>query len=141
MSKFVRTYKEMARLPSFQDRYAYLKIGGHVGKETFGADRYLNQILYTSSEWRSFRNDVILRDNGCDLGIPDRSIANGDRIIIHHITPISVEDVVNRNPMIFDMNNVVCTSFMTHQAIHYGDETLLASDPIERRPNDTCPWK
>jgi hypothetical protein len=111
-----------------------------VGQSTFGSDRYLNQALYTSPEWKSFRNRIIIRDNGCDLGIEGRDVL-GDRIIIHHINPLTVEDVENRNPVIFDPDNVVCVSHNTHQAIHYGDQSLLQKDPVERTPNDTCPWK
>ena len=135
-----RSYKELARLSTFQERYDYLRLSGIVGQATFGSDRYLNQILYKSHDWRTFRNQVILRDNGCDLGIEGRDIL-GDRIIIHHINPLTVEDVENRNPAIFDLDNVICVSHNTHEAIHYGDESLLPKDPIERRPNDTCPWK
>lgn len=135
-----RSFRELSRLKTFDERFAYLRLGGIVGESTFGSDRYLNQILYKSPEWRSFRNDVIIRDNGCDLAIPGRDIL-GDRIIIHHINPLTVEDVENRNPAIFDLDNVVCVSHNTHEAIHYGDESLLPKDPVERRPNDTCPWK
>lgn len=135
-----RSYRELVRLSTFKERYDYLRLGGIVGQATFGSDRYLNQILYTSPEWRSFREEVILRDNGCDLGVEGRDIL-ADRIIIHHINPLTVEDVEKRSPVIFDLNNVICVSHKTHQAIHYGDESLLPKDPIERKPNDTCPWK
>ena len=135
-----RSYTKLIRLPTFLERFEYLRIGGIVGQKTFGADRYLNQALYTSPMWRSFRNQVIIRDNGCDIGVAGRDIL-ADRIIIHHINPLTVEDVENRNPMIFDMNNVICVSHLTHEAIHYGDQSLLPKDYIERRPYDTCPWK
>lgn len=135
-----RSYKELSRLSTFLERFNYLRLSGIVGEATFGSDRYLNQVLYTSPEWRSFRNQVILRDNGCDLGISGRDIL-GDRIIIHHINPLTVEDVEKRSSVIFDLDNVVCVSHNTHQAIHYGDASLLPKDPIERMPNDTCPWK
>lgn len=135
-----RSYRQLMRLPTFDERYEYLRIGGIVGKSTFGFDRYLNQSLYTSHEWKSFRNQIIIRDNGCDLGIEGRDIL-GDRIIIHHINPLTVEDVEERSPVIFDPDNVICVSHMTHQAIHYGDQSLLPKDPIERKPYDTCPWK
>lgn len=135
-----RSYKQLLRLPTFDERYEYLRLGGIVGKSTFGFDRYLNQSLYTSDEWKSFRNQIIIRDNGCDLGIEGRDIL-GDRIIIHHINPLTVEDVEERSPVIFDPDNVICVSHMTHQAIHYGDQSLLPKDPIERKPYDTCPWK
>lgn len=135
-----RSYHELARLKTFEERYEYLRLSGMVGQSTFGSDRYLNQALYTSPEWKSFRNRIIIRDNGCDLGIEGRDVL-GDRIIIHHINPLTVEDVENRSPVIFDPDNVVCVSHNTHQAIHYGDRSLLQKDPVERTPNDTCPWK
>jgi hypothetical protein len=140
MQQFKRSYKELLRLPTFKERYEYLRLQGKVGKETFGFDRYMNQALYTSSEWKRFRNQIIIRDNGCDLADPDRPI-KGDRIIIHHINPLTIEDLEKRSDLIFDPNNVVCTSYNTHQAIHFSDESLLPLDPIERRPGDTCPWK
>ena len=135
-----RSYRELARLSTFKERYEYLRLGGIVGQATFGSDRYMNQKLYTSPEWKSFRNEVIIRDNGCDLAVSGRDI-RGDRIIIHHINPLTVEDVENRSPAIFDLDNVVCVSSRTHQAIHYGDESLLPNDFKAREPNDTCPWK
>lgn len=134
-----RTYRECMQLPTFQERYRYLQIGGQVGKETFGFDRYLNQMLYRTPEWKRFRRDMIVRDNGCDLGCEGYEIYGN--ILIHHINPITVDDVINRNPCIFDPNNVICTSLNTHNAIHYGDETLLITEPVVRKPNDTCPWK
>ena len=135
----IRTYRECMQLPTFQERYRYLQIGGRVGKETFGFDRYLNQMLYRTPEWKRFRRDMIVRDNGCDLGCEGYEIYGN--ILIHHINPITVDDVINRNPCIFDPNNVICTSLNTHNAIHYGDETLLITEPVVRKPNDTCPWK
>ena len=135
----IRTYRECIQLSTFQERYRYLQIGGLVGKETFGFDRYLNQMLYRTSEWKRFRRDMILRDNGCDLGCEGYEIYGN--VLVHHINPITVEDVINRNPCIFDPNNVICTSLNTHNAIHYGDETLLITEPVVRKPNDTCPWK
>lgn len=140
MQQFQKSYKEMSRLGSFNEKYEYLRLHGKVGADTFGFDRYLNQALYSSQEWKRFRRSVILRDNGCDLGDPGRPIL-GDRIVIHHINPLKIEDLENRSEALFDMNNVVCCSYQTHNAIHYGDKSLLASDPIERRPNDTIPWK
>lgn len=139
MSMNTKFYLECIQLPTFLDRYRYLQIGGFVGKETFGYDRYLNQILYRTAEWKRFRRDMILRDNGCDLGCEGYEIFGN--ILVHHINPITVEDVVNRNPCIFDPNNVICTSLNTHNAIHYGDETNLITEPVVRKPNDTCPWK
>lgn len=136
----IRTYSEMIQLPTFIERFRYLKLGGEVGKETFGHDRYLNQILYSSQEWKRFRRDIILRDHGCDLACEGFEIIHGS-MLIHHINPISIEDVIRRDPKIFDPENVVSTVLRTHNAIHYGDESLLMIEPIERRPNDTCPWK
>ena len=135
----IRTYLECMQLTTFQERYRYLQIGGQVGKETFGFDRYLNQMLYRTPEWKRFRRDMIVRDNGCDLGCEGYEIYGN--ILVHHINPITVDDVVNRAPCIFDPNNVICTSLNTHNAIHYGDETLLITEPVVRKPNDTCPWK
>lgn len=135
----IRTYLECMQLPTFQERYRYLQIGGRVGKETFGFDRYLNQMLYRTPEWKRFRRDMIVRDNGCDLGCEGYEIYGN--ILVHHINPITVDDVVNRASCIFDPNNVICTSLNTHNAIHYGDETLLITEPVVRKPNDTCPWK
>ena len=135
----IKTYSELIEIPSFLERFRYLKIGGQVGKETFGYERYLNQILYKSGEWRRFRRDIILRDHGCDLACEGFDIYG--KIIVHHIDPITVEDVVNRNPKVFDPENVISTSLNTHNAIHYGDEYLLMIEPVERRPYDTCPWR
>lgn len=139
MSTKIKTYSELIKLPTFLDRFNYLKIGGAVGKMTFGHDRYLNQILYSSDEWKRFRRNIILRDNGCDLACEDREIY--ERAIVHHLNPITVEDVLRRDPMIFDPENVITTWLRTHNAIHYGDESLLYLDPIERTKNDTCPWR
>lgn len=138
MTTIIRSYSEMMALPTYEARFQYLKLDGVVGRSTFGHNRYLNQILYSSDEWRKFRRDIILRDNGCDLCCDDREL---ETAYIHHINPITVEDVLNRDPKIFDPENVVCTSFITHQAIHYGDENILVITPTERRKNDTCPWK
>lgn len=136
----IKTYSELLTIPTFEERYRYLKIGGSVGIETFGSNRYLNQLFYHTPEWRRFRKEIIIRDNGCDLAIPDRVIP--DRIYIHHIDPITVEDVLERNiDKILNEENVVCVSFGTHQAIHYGDESLLWLDIPKRKPNDTCPWR
>lgn len=135
----IKTYSELISLPTFKERFEYLKIGGLIGEETFGYDRYLNQILYRSDEWRKFRRDIIIRDDGKDLACEDYEV--GLRAIVHHINPITVEDVLNRDPKIFDPENVITTSLNTHNAIHYGDESLLILEPIERSMNDTCPWK
>lgn len=135
----MKTYQEMMMIPTFEGRYEYLKLNGRVGSDTFGFDRYLNQVLYQSPEWRRTRDRIILRDNGCDLGHPDHPI--GGRIIIHHLNPLTPEDLENRSSIIFDENNMVCVSHNTHNAIHYGDADLLPKDYIPRQPNDTCPWK
>ena len=135
----IRTYSELITLPTFEERYRYLKLGGEVGKETFGWDRYLNQAFYSSTEWKKFRRDIIIRDMGCDLGIDGRAI--GGAIYLHHIEPITVDDIAMRRECLLDPENVICTSYGTHNAIHYGDESLLIVAPAERRRNDTCPWK
>lgn len=139
MKTMNRSYSELIKLSTFEERYEYLRLGGRVGKETFGYDRYLNQILYTSDDWRSFRHPIIIRDNGCDLGCEGFELHS--RIIVHHINPITVEDVINRSPKVFDPENVICTSLNTHQAIHYGDKTMLPLLPVERTRHDTCPWR
>lgn len=139
MTMNIRTYSELITIPNFEERYNYLKLNGIVGKETFGYDRYLNQLLYRSSDWRSFRDRIIIRDNGCDLACKGFELQS--RIIIHHIDPITVEDILNKHPKVFDPENVVSTSHNTHLAIHYGDKNLISIGPINRYKNDTCPWK
>lgn len=135
----IRTYSELITLPTFAERFEYLKLSGSVGVETFGFDRYLNQTLYLSREWKRFRRDIIIRDNGCDLAHEDYEIHG--RIIIHHIDPLTQNDILRRDPKIFDPENVVCVTHNTHNAIHYGDISLLITEPIERTQHDTCPWK
>lgn len=135
----VRTYSKLILLPTFEERFRYLKLGGIVGKETFGVDRYLNQVLYRSDEWKRVRRDVIIRDNGCDLGMDGFDVHG--RIIVHHMNPITIEDIEQRREHIFDPEYLIATSHNTHNAIHYGDESLLILAPIERTKNDTCPWK
>lgn len=135
----IRTYSELILLPTFEERYRYLKLEGSVGIATFGFDRYLNQTLYRSPEWKRFRREIIIRDNGCDLAMEDYDIHG--RILIHHIDPLTPDDVIRRDPKIFDPENVICVSHNTHNAIHYGDEELLITEPIVRTQNDTCPWK
>lgn len=135
----IRTYSELVSLPSYLDRYKYLKIGSKVGVATFGFNRYLNQSFYQSSAWKRVRDQIIIRDDGCDLAHADYPIAG--RIYIHHINPIQIDDLEDFNPDILDPNNLVCVSFDTHQAIHYGDESLLPKDPIERFENDQIPWR
>lgn len=136
-----KTYSELIRLPTARERFEYLQLSSVVGEATFGFDRYLNQALYTSDEWRRFRRDVILRDNSCDMALEDREIPEGDLVIIHHINPLTLEDIEGRSEAIFNMNNVVCVSSKTHRAIHFGDISLITLEPIIRKPNDTCPWK
>lgn len=135
----IRTYEELITLPTFEERYRYLKLNGQVGEETFGFDRYLNQTFYTSDEWRKVRRDIIVRDLGCDLGMPDREIKG--KIIVHHMNPIIVKDILHRSEFLLDPNYLICTLDSTHKAIHYGDEHLLRLAPVERTPFDTCPWK
>lgn len=141
-----KSYSELIKLPTFEERFRYLKIPGSVGMKTFDSMRWLNQTFYHSYEWRHLRDFVIARDLGCDLGCEDRVIyidpkdPKRDRILIHHINPITIEDLESHNPIILDPENVITTQSITHRAIHYSDESILMLDPIERRPNDTCPW-
>lgn len=139
MKMSIKTYSELVTIPTYEDRFRYLQLKGAVGKDTFGYDRYLNQILYNSPEWKRLRNQIIIRDNGCDLGCEGYEIYG--RVLIHHLNPITVEDVVSRNPIVFDPENLICVSHNTHNAIHYGDESLLILAPVERTKNDTCPWR
>lgn len=134
-----KSYSELILLKTFIERYEYLKLNGSVGISTFGYDRYLNQRLYTSKKWRSFRNDIIIRDNGCDLGVDDYIIYK--RAIIHHIVPITIEDIKQNNYNIFNPDNVITTTHNTHMAIHYGDYNMLITDPTIRSPNDTKLWR
>lgn len=135
----IRTYSELITLPTFEERYQYLRLDGTVGADTFGFDRIFNQRFYTSSEWRSVRNHVIIRDNGCDLGIDDREISG--RIIIHHMNPVTLEDIERNIERLLDPEYLISVSHDTHNAIHYGDERLIVTTPIERSRNDTCPWR
>ena len=134
-----KSYRGLRRLSTFEERFEYLKMNGVVGKETFGFDRYLNQMLYQSREWKHIRREVILRDNGCDLGIFDREIHS--QILVHHINPITLEDIEDGAYCIFDLDNLITTTFQTHNAIHYGDISLLPRLPEVRTKNDTIPWK
>lgn len=136
--KITRSYSELIRLPTFEERFDYLKFSAKIGEKTFGYERYLNQLFYQTVEWRAFRREVIIRDNGCDLGLEDYEIH--DRIEVHHINPITIEMIENNDPLLMDLENVICTSPRTHKAIHYGDKDLLPKLPIIRRPNDTSPW-
>lgn len=137
--KIIRTYSELIRLPTFEERFEYLRLDGLVGKDTFGFDRYLNQLFYNTSEWKHIRNDIITRDFGCDLGIPDLEISG--RIYIHHINPLTKEDILYKTDYLFNPEYLICTSFDTHQALHYGNTDRLQRGPIIRTKNDTCPWR
>lgn len=134
-----KCYSELSKLKTFDERFDYLKLSGIIGEKTFGSERYLNQRFYGSNEWRAFRREAIIRDNGCDLGIADREI--GGRIEIHHLNPITPEDIEKRSSVLMDLENAICVSSLTHKAIHYGDISLIPHDIVERRPNDMCPWK
>ena len=135
----IRTYSELITIPTFEERFKYLQLKGSVGKDTFGYDRYLNQVLYRSPEWKRLRNKIIIRDGGCDLACDGYDIY--DKVLIHHLNPITVEDVLTRSRKVFDPDNLVCVSHSTHNAIHYGDVDLLVTVPIIRTKNDTCPWR
>jgi hypothetical protein len=135
----VKSYSELILLPTFEERYRYLKLNGAVGVETFGFDRYLNQVFYNSQRWKRVRDHVIIRDNGCDLGVDGYDIHT--KILIHHMNPITVYDIENESAFLLDPEFLICTTHNTHNAIHYGDENLLIKAPIERVPNDTCPWR
>lgn len=138
----IRTYSELIELPTFYNRYLYLKLGDKVGDETFGFDRYLNQQFYRSKEWRDIRNYVIFRDRGCDLAMEDREIPKGLKVFIHHMNPISVSDIRYSSDYLTNPEFLITVTKRTHDAIHYGDESLLIEDePILRVMNDTCPWK
>lgn len=135
----MRTYTQLIKLPTFEERFEYLKLDGTVGEDTFGFDRYLNQIFYRSPEWKRVRDEVIIRDNGCDLGIPGHEIYG--RILIHHMNPIAVKDILDRADILLNPEYLISTVHRTHNAIHYGNINLLPKGPIVRTPNDTCPWK
>lgn len=135
----IRTYSDLIELPTFEERFRYLQLSGTVGKDTFGFDRYLNQNFYRSAAWKRIRDQVIVRDNGCDLGIEDRMI--GNRILIHHMNPINDVDILNQTSFLLNPEYLICVSHITHNAIHYGDEDMLIKIPIVRTKGDTCPWK
>ena len=135
----IRTYSELIKLNTFEDRFEYLKLNGQVGSETFGFDRYFNQVFYRSREWKRIRNEVIIRDNGCDLGITGREIFGN--VLIHHMNPITLQDIESQSTFLMDPEYLICTTHQTHNAIHYGNKELLLSDPIIRSKNDTCPWR
>ena len=133
-----RTYSELITIPTFEERYEYLKLDGVVGKDTFGFKRWLNQVFYTSGEWRALRRSIIIRDNGNDLGCDGFEIFGS--ILVHHIIDITYDDIYKRKPIVFDPNNLISTTLKTHNAIHYSNKSLLAVAPIERKKNDTCSW-
>lgn len=135
----IRRYSDLIKFNTFEERFEYLKLNGVVGAETFGYDRYLNQMLYTSQRWRRLRNDIIVRDNACDLAIEDYEIS--DRILIHHLNPITIEDILQESEFVFSPEFLICTSLDTHNAIHYGDSNQLRKPIIERSMNDTIPWR
>ena len=135
----IKTYSELITIPTFEERFEYLQLKGSVGKDTFGYDRHLNQVLYRSPEWKRLRNQIIIRDGGCDLACDGYDIYG--KVLIHHLNPITVEDVLARSRKVFDPDNLVCVSHNTHNAIHYGDVDLLVTGPIIRTKNDTCPWR
>ena len=135
----IKTYSELITLPTFIERYEYLRLGGRVGEDTFGFDRYLNQIFYKTREWLEVRDFVIVRDNGCDLAMDGYEIQG--RILVHHMNPITKEDILYKSKYLLDPEYLVCTIKNTHDAIHYGDRNLLFTTPIERNKNDTCPWR
>lgn len=134
----IKSYSEMRRHHSFESRYEYLRMGGSIGVATFGSARYINQSFYTSRLWRSIRDEVIIRDEGCDLGVPDYQIF--DKILIHHMNPVTEEDIETLSEFLLDPEFLICTSGNTHNAIHFGDSSLLPSLPIVRTRNDTNPW-
>ena len=136
----IRTYSELSQMASFKDRFEYLRLDGAVGTETFGFDRYINQQFYRSQDWKRIRNEIIVRDNGCDLGIEGFEIYG--RIYIHHMNPIMLKDIVHQTDFLLNPEYLICTTHQTHNAIHYGDESLLSTlEPVQRTRNDTCPWK
>ena len=135
----IKTYSDLCRLRTFEERYRYVKLNGFVGEKTFGFDRYLNQVLYRSQRWKSIRDRVILRDNACDLGVEGYDVPG--RIIVHHMNPLTVKDIEQETEFLLDPEYLICVSHNTHNAIHYGDESLLITTPIERSPNDTCLWR
>lgn len=135
----IRSYTELSALKTFEERFRYLQLNGEVGTETFGFDRFLNQEFYRSAEWKSIRDFVILRDNGLDLGVTGYEIYG--RILIHHMNPVRPKDIQTKSEFLLNPEYLITTTHMTHNAIHYGDETLLMQEPIERSRNDTCPWR
>lgn len=136
---YTKTYSELITIPSFKERFEYLKIGGQVGEFTFGSHRYLNQVFYNSPEWKRFRRDIILRDMACDLGVEGYSYEYG--LLVHHINPITIEDIAMRSSLILDPENVITTISRTHKAIHYGCYDFMDDFSLTRTQNDTAPWR
>lgn len=141
MKMIIRTYSELVTIPTFEERYRYLRLGGRVGEETFGFDRYLNQMFYQSKEWQDIRDHVIARDMGCDLAMVGREVPEGVKILVHHMNPVLVRDIVSRSKYLLDPEYLISTIKRTHDAIHYGDESFLLTEFVERKENDTCPWR
>lgn len=137
----IRTYSELITIPTFEERYRYLRLGGRVGEETFGFDRYLNQMFYHSKEWLEVRDYVISRDMGCDLAMAGREIPEGVKILVHHMNPVLVRDIVSRSKYLLDPEYLISTIKRTHDAIHYGDDSFLLDTFVPRSKNDTCPWR
>lgn len=135
----IKTYSELIQLPTFQERFEYLKLDGQVGVQTFGFDRYINQQFYRSTEWKRIKNSVIVRDNGCDMAHPDYPIYG--KMVVHHLNPVDEDDVLMQRDILINPEYLVCVSLLTHNAIHYGDFNILPKPYVERQPNDTCPWK
>lgn len=135
----IRTYSELILLPTFEERFKYLQLNGRVGDDTFGFDRYINQNFYKSADWKRIRDQIIIRDNGCDLALGGYEIYG--RILIHHMNPITVKDVELSTEYLMNPEYLICVTHNTHNAIHYGDEKLLMKGPVVRTKNDTCPWK
>lgn len=139
MTIFTKSYSELIKFPSFEERLAYLKLDGTIGEETFGFKRWANQQLYHSSKWLKFRDKVIIRDCGCDLAVSGYEIYGS--VLIHHLNPVTYDDILNLSPCLFDFDNVILTCLDTHNAIHYGNDSLIIKSTVERSPNDTCPWR
>lgn len=134
-----KSFSELSKLKTFEERYQYLRLGGVIGEDTFGFDRYLNQTFYRSQRWKRVRDQVIVRDNGCDLGIEGHEIYG--KVLIHHMNPITIRDIENESEFLLNPEYLICVTHNTHNAIHYGDEGLLMKGPIERTKNDMCPWR
>lgn len=139
MTMIIRTYSELITLPTFEERYEYLRLDGTVCEETFGSARYLNQKFYKSKQWQHIRDEVIVRDHGCDLGVKGYEIH--DRILIHHMNPITMYDIIHKTDFLLNPEYLITTVKRTHDAIHYSDDSILVQEPIVRRKNDTCPWR